>query len=86
MNVRIEYDAAPIRHIAVQCPQCNRWFNGREIVDGDVIKYKQDLDFTDFICPVCGRIFSEYGDNIAVEETDYDGVYKDCMKRKVVWE
>ena len=38
MNVRVEYESTPIRHIAVQCPYCSKWFNGRDIFNGDWFK------------------------------------------------
>ena len=40
MNVRIMYDPAPIRHIAVQCPDCERWFNGRDIDDKELAVWR----------------------------------------------
>lgn len=32
MKIRVEYEPIPIRHIAVQCDNCFKWFDGREIV------------------------------------------------------
>ena len=26
INVRVEYECNPIRHLALQCPYCNNWF------------------------------------------------------------
>lgn len=30
-NVRVEYEPLPIRHIAVQCPECKNWFHGMDM-------------------------------------------------------
>ena len=93
MNVRVEYESTPIRHIAVQCPKCNKWFNGRDIINVDWLKdlrYSYQIFFAQFECPVCGKIFG--GDecrdfsNVNIEETSYPEVYKDCLQRKEVWE
>jgi hypothetical protein len=88
MNVRIEYDPAPIRHIAVQCPKCKKWFKGR-----DITKYRLDYDYqvgcAYFTCPVCEASFGgdEYNDylKLHIEEVNYPDVYKDCLEKKEVW-
>lgn len=86
MNVRVEYELTPIRHFAVQCPKCNNWFNGREIVDDDDVMYTYQLSYVDFICPVCGIVFTG-ADGFNVEEADSsEEVYNDCLKKKVIWE
>lgn len=93
MNVRVEYESTPIRHIAVQCPKCNKWFNGRDIFNGDWLqdlRYSYQIFFAQFECPMCGKIFG--GDecrdfsNVNIEETSYPEVYKDCLHKKEVWE
>lgn len=30
MKIRVEYEATPIRHIAAQCPKCERRFDARD--------------------------------------------------------
>ena len=35
-NVRVEYESTPIRHIAVQCPKCGKWFKGWDIVQDEM--------------------------------------------------
>lgn len=86
MNVRVEYELTPIRHVAVQCPKCNNWFDGREIVDDDNITYTYQLNHVDFICPVCGRIFNGSDGIVVKEVSSSEEVYKDCLKKKVVWQ
>lgn len=94
MNVRVEYESVPIRHIAVQCPKCGKWFNGRDIVNGDWFQdlmYSYQIYYAQFECPVCGKIFG--GDecrdlsNVRIQEVgSSEECYKDCLQRKEVWE
>lgn len=86
MKIRVEYDPAPIRHIAVQCPQCGRWFYGHDITK-DRLSYEYQIFSAEFDCPVCSKHFKAYDyPTVTVEETDYPDVYKDCPERKEVWE
>ena len=88
MNVRVKYGIRPIEHISVQCPNCLRWFDGNEIIDDDVIKYESQMEYVDYICPVCGKIFGGYGDdeNLNIMDCkDESEVYNGCMHKKVVW-
>lgn len=90
MNVRIMYDPAPTRHIAVQCPDCERWFNGRDISDSE-IEFDHELFNAQFECPVCGKIFGpdshqNYA-NVVVEECgNHNEVYQDIYKKVEKWE
>lgn len=89
MNIRVEYDCRPIKHIAVQCPKCERWFDGRDITENQ-LDYERQIAHALFTCPICGKIFC--GDwnigyeDVHVEEMGYSAVYKDCIKKKEVWE
>lgn len=93
INFRVEHDPAPIRHVAVRCPECFRWFRGRDIT-ADSLHDDVDLKFALFVCPVCGSSFSAYDNNriwddeheIDIEEVAYPDVYKDCLTRKETWE
>lgn len=89
MKIRVEYEPTPIRHIAIQCPKCERWFRGRDITE-DTLLYEYDIYYSQFHCPVCGKIFGadEYSNfaNVHIEETGYPDVYQDCLQRKEVWE
>ena len=84
MKIRVEYDPAPIRHIAVQCPECKNWFRGYDITK-DKLSYEHQIYFAQFDCPICGKFFNG-NDRLEIEETDYPDVYKDCLERKEVWE
>ena len=88
-NIRVEYDATPVRHLAVQCPNCKRWFHGREI-SSDEILYKHDVCFALFTCPICdeefGFHFDGSFDDYEISEVGYPEVYKDALEKKVTWE
>ena len=100
MNVKVVYEATTIRHIAVECPKCKKWFRGSDITDCE-IRYEADISYAYFKCPVCGENFNgfddvkhpEYSDlevkvsNINIETVYFENeCYKDCLKSKVVWE
>lgn len=90
MNVRVEYDSTPIRHIAVQCPECEEWFNGRDIVNGDwldELRFEHQIYWATFTCPVCGWEFGglHNADKANIEEVSYPEVYDGCLERKEVW-
>lgn len=92
MNVRVEYEATPIRHIAVQCPECEKWFRGWDIVKGerafDVLRYESDINWATFECPVCGMEFGglQHREKVDVKEVSYPEVYDGCLEKKEVWE
>ena len=87
MNVRVEYESTPIRHIAVQCPHCNRWFNGRDIFNVDWFKnlrYSYEINWATFTCPVCETEFGgrQNAENVSIKETSYPEVYENCLQKK----
>ena len=90
MNVRVVYESTPIRHIAIQCPKCEKWFYGIDITEHK-LSYDCDIYFAQFECPVCGKIFGadECRDfsNVKIKEVgSAEECYKDCLEKKVVWE
>lgn len=90
MNVRVEYEATPVRHIAVQCPDCGRWYDGRDVGD-QRISTDSDIYRTQFCCPVCGKIFGAdacagYANVHITECGSSTEVYKGCLRKKEVWE
>ena len=90
MNVRIEYDPTPIRHIAVQCPKCEKWFRGRDIT-ADKLQYEVNVYYAQFQCPICGKAFGanmyvDWEKNVHIDEVPYPHVYADCLEKKEVWE
>lgn len=89
MNVRIMYEPAPIRHIAVQCPNCNKWFNGRDIASR---RFSTDYELvsTHFTCPMCGAVFGPDADggymHLNIEEHhNYREVYEDIYEKAEDW-
>lgn len=94
MNVRVEYESTPIRHIAVQCPHCLRWFNGREVLNGDWLRdlrYDYQIHFASFNCPICndefGYVNSYDNNHIEIKEVgSAEECYKGCLQRKEIWE
>lgn len=91
-NVRVEYESTPIRHIAVQCPKCEKWFRGWDIVKGErpfnALKYDHDINFAEFKCPVCENEFGGFDrdDKANIKEVDYPAVYEECLEKKETWE
>ncbi len=89
MEVRVEYEATPIRHIAVQCPRCSKWYHGQDITENE-LRFEHDIYFAQFHCPVCDHVFGadEYQKyaNVHITECGYPEVYKDCLQKKEVWE
>ena len=94
MNVRVEYESTPIRHIAVQCPHCDNWFNGRDIIDGDWLRdlmYDYQISFAKFHCPICDDNFgfdNSYDKaNMNIKEvSSAEECYANCLQKKEIWE
>lgn len=90
MNVRVEYEPTPIRHIAVQCPKCSKWFYGSDITN-DRLSFEYQIYYAQFECPICGKIFGadENSDfaNVTIKEVgSAEECYKGCLQRKEIWE
>lgn len=91
-NVRVEYESTPIRHIAVQCPKCEKWFHGRDIVKGerplDALRYDYQINWAEFQCPVCGNEFGglNRNDKANIKEVDHPTIYEGCLEKKESWE
>lgn len=94
VNVRVVYESTPIRHIAVQCPACGKWFEGNDITK-DSLSYEHQINFAEFVCPVCGKTFGNYNKdwldfdnyNMNIKEVDSgEECYEGCLRKKEVWE
>ena len=94
INFRVEYEPALIRHASVECPECKKWFNARDISER-AIHITAHLEWGSFVCPLCSRYFSLSGERLfgAANIIEYDNshdVYKDCVTkrevREVIWE
>ena len=92
MNVRVVYESTPIRHIAVQCPHCGKWFSGWDILAGngyEDLRFEHDISFATFECPLCEKEFGglQHNENVDIRKVgDADECYKDCLRQKVTWE
>ena len=93
MNVRVEFELAPIRHIAVQCPHCNKWFCGWDVVNArnpfNELRDSVDIKFATFTCPVCDKEFGgiQHREQVVIQEVgSAEECYKGCLKKKEVWE
>ena len=85
VNVKVEYECTPIRHLAVQCPDCEFWFHGFDIIEGDCT-YSYQLRGAKCKCPKCGSEFkTDYESNIE-ESGEFPAFYDNCLKQKVTWE
>ena len=88
VNIKVEFDPTPIRHMAIQCPNCEKWFHTGDIVTNTYPIYKHDICFlTKCKCPVCNTEF-----DLGNVEMDFDAefpeFYDNCMQKKetVIWE
>ena len=88
INFRIEYETRQIRHLAVQCPQCKKWFRGYDIVEEhDDLESDYALLYASFYCPLCEDEFMVDGkwNNMSIEEVAYPEVYNECLNKEVKW-
>lgn len=92
MKMRVEFEPRPVRHVAVQCPECKKWFAGRDITEHD-INDEIDLEFAHFECPVCNYRFGYDRDKVPsksqieiIECGSTEEVYHGCLRKKEVWE
>ena len=95
INFRVEYDSIPIRHLAVECPGCNKWFVANEIVKDEIIRYEHEIEFARFECPICHKQFSVYDpeqnayrslNKANIEKVEYPVIYFGCGKTVETWE
>ena len=86
VNLKVEFESRPVKHLAIQCPDCNRWFKQTDITLKKWISNESDIDqFTKCECPACSCKFNlgnvEYDENVEFPE-----FYNNCAKQKTVWE
>ncbi len=84
MKVRVEYESRPIRHIAIQCPQCKSWFYGHDVTN-DELQYDYDIRFAVCRCPKCDATFSGNEDGLEIEEDGHPKIYEECLSKRVTW-
>lgn len=86
VQLKVEFESRPVRHLAIQCPDCNKWFKQTDITIKKWISNESDINqFTKCECPACGCKFDlgnvEYDENVEFPE-----FYDNCAKQKTVWE
>lgn len=85
VNVMIETEMTPIRHLAIQCPKCKNWFIGDDITE-DHISHVEYIRGSNCECPKCEHLFSiSYISNID-DSAEFPEFYKNCLQKKVSWE
>jgi hypothetical protein len=84
MKVRVEYGDRPIKHIAIQCPNCQSWFYGSDVTK-DHLEYENDIEYAMCCCPKCNFRFSGIDSGLEIEEVSYPEVHKGCLHKKTVW-
>lgn len=85
VKIKAEFDPSPIRHLAIQCPNCNNWFVGNDILYKQVM-YEYEIKGNSFNCPICGTYVLISDDSKIEEDVDFPKFYDNCKKKKTVWE
>ena len=85
MKVEFEYEATPIRHLAVQCPDCEFWFHGYNIIE-DECRYSYQLRGAMCKCPKCGSKFTTDNESNIEESGEFPKFYEKCLRQKITWE
>lgn len=83
--MKVEYQCTPIRHLAIQCPDCNSCFFGHDIIKGDCL-YKYQITGAECHCPKCDSEFKVDRESNIEESGDFPEFYNKCLKKKVTWE
>lgn len=85
VNIKVEFESTPIRHLAIQCPNCNSWFHG-----GDILKnycsYDYELYGAGCHCPKCDYDFRIDYKSKFDEDVQFPEFYANCLEQKVSWE
>ena len=84
VNVKVEYDRIPIRHMAVQCPDCKNWFASYDIVQSDW-DYEHQINGAICECPICQNSFGISDDSNIEESGEFPEFYDKCKKQVTTW-
>ena len=78
---RVEHEIAPIRHLAVRCPNCNTWIRS-DLASSDTIPDMVVAEFSRYKCIACGHEFcpAELGEIKTEECGSAEQVYRDCAR------
>ena len=86
VQIKVEFGSRPVNHLAIQCPDCNKWFKQADVVLKLWISDESEIEpYTKCECPACGCKF-DLG-NVEYDETvSFPEFYVNCAKQKTVWE
>ena len=85
VNIKAEFESTPIRHLAIQCPSCNSWFVGNDILKKEC-HYDYELFGADCLCPKCGYDFEISYKSKPDENVEFPEFYDRCLTKKEAWE
>ena len=85
VNMKVEYESTPIRHLAVQCPDCENWFFGYDIFKDDC-QYDYQLRGSECHCPKCGSEFKVDFESNIEESNEFPEFYDKCLRQKITWQ
>lgn len=88
INVRVEFECTPIRHLAIQCPHCKNWFHASDVTP-TWVEFSYQIELTEYYCPICEKEINSRGakNNFHIQEVSSSAeCYKDCKEKKVTWE
>jgi len=86
VKIKVEYESMPIRHLAIQCPECTNWFMGHDICENN-ITLNYDLYGAYCACPKCDERFQIDIQNAEVDDSaSFPEFYKQCLRKKETWE
>ena len=85
VKIKAEFDLTPVRHLAVQCPHCNNWFVGNDVLYNSVM-YEYEIKGNSFNCPICKAYVIISDDSEIEEDVDFPKFYDSCKQKKTVWE
>lgn len=85
VKMKVEYERTPIRHLAVQCPDCESWFIGVDIFKNSP-RYSYELTNAQCHCPKCGSDFVTDCESEISTDVSFPEFYNNCLKQKTTWE
>lgn len=85
VNIKVEFECTPIRHIAIQCPNCNCWFRGSDILLSPC-SYAYEIEGAECHCPKCEYDFEISRKSRLDESASFPQFYENCLERKTTWE
>ena len=85
IRIKAEFDSRPVRHLAIQCPNCNNWFVGNDVLYNPVM-YDYEIKGNSFSCPICKSYYIISDDSEIDNDVSFPEFYDNCKQKKTVWE